>query len=148
MLMDWLRAATATTALFLVGILSQAVAGQQVARVVEAERIERAAGDQFGIPSGDNVGPAEQVQITAMQWAVREGGAFVVILVILFFYRRDWKTATEFWKEQNAITTAMVVAATKAQTETAAALAANTVAVHQAKHVMQKYLPARRDEDG
>lgn len=145
MLMDWLRAAAATTALFLVGMLSQAVAGQQLAQVA-ADRIER-AGDQYGSAiTGGKVGPADQV--TVAQWAVREGGAFVVILVILFFYRRDWKTATEFWKEQNVLTTQLVAAATKAQTETAAALRENTTVVHQAKHVMQKYLPSRRDEDG
>jgi hypothetical protein len=75
-------------------------------------------------------------QLTIMQWAVREGGAFAVILVILFFYRRDWKTAVEFWRDQHATTTQLVQDNTRAQTETAAALRENTVVVHQAKNVL------------
>lgn len=141
--MDWIRAATATTALFLVGLLSQVAAQQQQAQAI-ASQVERAE-QGMAITGGAEVGAADQVSIA--QWAVREGGAFVVILVILFFYRRDWKTATEFWREQNVLTTNLVIAATKAQTETAAALRENTTVVHQAKHVMQRYLPTRRDED-
>lgn len=142
MLMDWIRAGTATTALFLVGLLSQ-VAGQQQQAQAVASQIERA--EQGPAITGGTAVGADQVQVTVAQWAVREGGAFVVILVILFFYRRDWKTATEFWRDQHVITTQLVVAATKAQTETAAALRENTTVVHQTKHVMQKYLPHRRD---
>jgi len=84
-------------------------------------------------------------QITLMQWAAKEAPAYVVILVILFFYRRDWKTAVDFWRDQHTITTKMVQENTVAQTETAAALRENTTVVHQAKHVMAKYLPERRD---
>ena len=80
--------------------------------------------------------------------ALREGGAYLVIVLLLHFYRRDLKTAGEYWKDQNAITTQLAKESTKANTEMAAALAQNTVVVHAAKNVMQQYLPKRRDEDG
>lgn len=83
-------------------------------------------------------------QISLIQWGLREGGAFAVILVILFFYRRDWKTAVEFWRDQHAITTKLVQDNTVAQTETAAALRENTVVVHQAKNVLAR-MEQRRD---
>jgi hypothetical protein len=94
---------------------------------------------------GDTVGQAEQVSL--LQWGIREGGAFVVILVILFFYRRDWKTAVEFWRDQHAITTDLVIQATKAQVSMEAALRENTVVVHQTKGVIQNYIPAGRRDD-
>ena len=91
--------------------------------------------------------PIDGDKLTLLQWGIREGGAFVVILVILFFYRRDWNTAVNFWRDQHAITTQLVQEATKAQAETAAALRENNVVVHQAKQTLQTLLPNRRDED-
>lgn len=79
-------------------------------------------------------------QLTLVQWAIDKGGAYVVILVVLFFYRRDWQTAVNFWKDQSKITVDLIIEATKAQDATAAALAQNTVVVHQAKRVMEIYL--------
>lgn len=55
-----------------------------------------------------------------------KGGAFAVILVILFFYRRDWKTAVEFWQNQHQITTDLVEKATRAQADNSAALRENS----------------------
>lgn len=81
-----------------------------------------------------------------VQWAVREGGAFVVILVILFFYRRDWQTATEYWKAQNVITTQLCIKATEAQTDCAAALRENALVTHQVKRVFERQFPERRGE--
>jgi hypothetical protein len=81
-----------------------------------------------------------------MQWAIREGGAYVVILVILFFYRRDWKTATEFWKDQHAITTDLVVKATTAQTD-CSALRETAIVTHQLKRVLEREFPERRGVD-
>lgn len=86
-----------------------------------------------------------QVQLTALQWAIQQGGAYVVILVILFFYRRDWTRLESQLRDQLAVLTQLVVGATKAQAETAAALTQNTVVVHQAKRVMETYLPLRRE---
>lgn len=55
-----------------------------------------------------------------------KGGAFAVILVILFFYRRDWKTAVDFWQNQSQMTTQLVQQATASQTENSAALRENS----------------------
>lgn len=89
--------------------------------------------------------PSEQ---TIAQWALEKGGAFAVILIILFFYRRDYVQLTDFWRAQSETMKDLVEENTKAQTETAAALRENTVVVHQAKNVMQKYLPERGIDDG
>jgi hypothetical protein len=85
---------------------------------------------------------------TMAQWAIEKGGAFAVILIILFFYRRDYVQLTDFWRAQSEIMKDLVEENTKAQTETASALRENTVVVHQAKNVMQKYLPEQGIEDG
>jgi hypothetical protein len=33
----------------------------------------------------------------------REGGAAAVIAMLVYFYRRDWKTLTEYWQQQNTL---------------------------------------------
>jgi uncharacterized membrane protein YvbJ len=76
-----------------------------------------------------------------LQWAIEKGGAFAVILIILFFYRRDYVQLTDFWKKQTETLVTLVEENTKAQTETSAALRENTVVVHHAKNVMATYLP-------
>lgn len=77
----------------------------------------------------------------------REGSAYTVIVVILFFYRRDWKTAVEFWKDQHALTMELVKDATKAQVDTASALRESTIVTHQLKRVVEGNFPLRRGDD-
>jgi hypothetical protein len=87
----------------------------------------------------------DPTQAKLLEWAFDKGGAYVVILVLLFFYRRDWQAVLASTKDELAILTGLVVEATKAQSATADALRENNVIVHQAKRVMETYLPLRRD---
>ena len=34
---------------------------------------------------------------------VEKGGAAAVIAMLVYFYRRDWKTLTEYWQSQNSL---------------------------------------------
>lgn len=78
------------------------------------------------------------------RWAIQQGGAFVVVLIILFFYRRDWKTAVDFWKDQHAVTTGLIEKVTSANVEMTAALRENTVVTHSLKRAMEYTFPPRR----
>lgn len=73
---------------------------------------------------------------STLRWAIQQGGAFAVILVVLFFYRRDWKNVSEFWKQHSAEMNDLVTQATKAQTEMASALRENTQVTHSLKTVI------------
>lgn len=88
-----------------------------------------------------------QTQLTALQWAIQQGGAYVVILVVLFFYRRDWQVVVQSQKEQLTVLTALIVENTKAQTMTAAAVAQSNVVSHKMTRVMEAIAPFRRDSD-
>src|SRR4051812_34706 len=52
---------------------------------------------------------------TMAQWAIEKGGAFAVILIILFFYRRDYVQLTDFWRAQSQVMKDLVEENTKAQ---------------------------------
>lgn len=58
-----------------------------------------------------------------------KGGAYGVIGLLLYFYRRDWSKALDFSKDNSEVLTGIVMAATKAQTESALAVSASTQAV-------------------
>lgn len=58
-----------------------------------------------------------------------KGGSFAVIFILLFFYRRDWRTAVDFWKDQHKTTTELVQQATKAQTDNSAAIRENSMLI-------------------
>lgn len=70
-----------------------------------------------------------------------KGGAFAVILVILFFYRRDWKTAVDFWQDQHKTTTELVQQATKAQAENSAALRENSLVLQRLADKLAMSIP-------
>lgn len=84
----------------------------------------------------------------------REGGFFALVLVLLYFYRRDTKWATEFWKDQaianveHAKEIAQIVKEnTKSNTDVSNAVRESTVVMHQTKRIMATHLVNRRDED-
>ena len=94
------------------------------------------------------VDPVTLSQSTIIERVFREGGFFAIVLILLYFYRRDTKWATEFWKDEAGKRDDMIRENTAAQTSVAAALSANTVVVHQAKRVMEEMLPMRRNDNG
>ena len=79
----------------------------------------------------------------------REGGFFALVLILLYFYRRDTKWATEFWKEQAARNADMIEANAKQNENVANAIRESTVVMHQAKSIMARQLRAanHREED-
>lgn len=79
-----------------------------------------------------------QGEITLLQWALDKGGAYVVILVVLFFYRRDWQKVSDYKDNQLAILTALVTENTRAQTLVASALRENNIIVHGAKRLLEQ----------
>jgi hypothetical protein len=145
---DWGKATVTACAILLVGGMVSAArfvpsGSRPAALIVQFDKAPDSALAGEGGASENPSVPQDQATLTFAQWAIREGGAFAVILVILFFYRRDWKTATEFWRDQHAVTTQALRDSTKAQADMASALRENTQVVHHAKSVMQEYLPSR-----
>ncbi len=57
------------------------------------------------------------------------GGAFAVILIILFFYRKDWIRLVDQRQGQMEILTNLVQQATKAQGDNSAALRENSAVI-------------------
>lgn len=82
-----------------------------------------------------------------LQWGLTQGGALAVLIIVLFFYRRDWKTAVEFWRDQLVARDTLVKEATRAQVDTAAALREATIVIHGLKRVLQQEFPGRRVDD-
>lgn len=82
-----------------------------------------------------------------MEFAIRQGGAFAVLVLVLYFYRRDYRDLNDYRKDRDAILVQIVTDSTKAQTEMAAALAQNNIVVHQTKNVIRDLLPHRRIDD-
>ncbi len=85
----------------------------------------------------------------------REGGFFALVLVLLYFYRRDTKWATEFWRDaaarnlEYARENALIIKEnTKSNVDVSNAVRENTVVMHAAKNVMIDHLPKRRSDDG
>lgn len=79
----------------------------------------------------------------------REGGFFALVLILLYFYRRDTKWATEFWKEQAARNSDMIEENAKQNENVASAIRESTVVMHAAKTIMARQLRAsnHREED-
>ncbi len=88
-------------------------------------------------------GGAPMTDVSLIERALREGGFFAIILILLYFYRRDTKWATEFWKDQAAEFAVCIKENTKSQVEIASALRENNVVVHQAKNLLASHLHAR-----
>lgn len=72
-----------------------------------------------------------------IQWGIREGGTILVVLVLLYFYRKDWMTSSEYWKSQNAITTDLVTNSVRATSDLAAAIRENTTVTHGLKRIVE-----------
>jgi hypothetical protein len=41
-------------------------------------------------------------QMDFVKWALKEGGMFVVVLVVLYFYRRDFRTSSQHQQAQSS----------------------------------------------
>lgn len=91
---------------------------------------------------GDTV-PLTPNHESIFEFAVRQGGAFAILLIVLFYYRRDYRDLVAFRTERDQILVDLVKESTKANTEMANALRENNVVVHQAKNVMATYLPTQ-----
>ncbi len=126
---ELVRAAVATLALAGAGYLSTTAMASQ-AQQVAANNASPAAGES----TGDTVAG----QDSFLEFAVKQGGALLVLMAVLWFYRRDYKTLAEFWRDSDDTKTRLIEEHTRASTEMAAALRENTSAVRQAQAVMQQ----------
>lgn len=72
---------------------------------------------------------------------IRDGGLTAVVLVLLYFYRRDWTRLTDQTKPLVDI----AQDATQAQVKTAAALEANTLVM---REVLAELRVARQERNG
>jgi hypothetical protein len=84
---------------------------------------------------------------TLLRWAVQQGGAYVVILIVLFFYRRDWKTLNESARQDTQSLSQILIESTRVQVQNTAAVAENTLVTHRLKELLRDYLPSRRETD-
>ena len=89
------------------------------------------------VPSGE----------TFFEFAIRQGGAFAVLLIVLFYYRRDYRDLTAFRSERDAQLVAMVKEATQSNAAMADALRENTTVVQRANYLIAEHLPTRRLDD-
>lgn len=78
-------------------------------------------------------------ELTLLQWGLDKGGAYVVILVVLFFYRRDWAKVSDYKDQQLAMLMALVQENTRAQALVGDALRENNVIVHGAKRLLEQH---------
>jgi len=87
---------------------------------------------QTALQTGGDGGVGDLVNL-----GLREGPAAVVVLVILFFYRRDYKQVVDFWQEQTKTTVALVKESTQQHAEASAALKENSVVMHGLKRAIE-----------
>lgn len=92
---------------------------------------------------------ADPVAAPILEKMAREGGFFALVLVVLYFYRRDTKWATEFWRDQATRNTDMIEENAKQAESVAAAIRESTVVMHAAKNIMARQLrnSPHREED-
>ena len=86
-------------------------------------------------------------ELPLIQWALQQGGITVICIVILFFYRRDWHTTVDAWKEQHNITVELVKSATIAEERTRATLAETNIVIHSLKRAIESAYFGRRQAD-
>jgi len=72
-----------------------------------------------------------------VNFGLREGPAALVVLIILFFYRRDYKQVVDFWQEQTKTTVALVKESTQQHAEASAALKENSIVMHGLKRAIE-----------
>lgn len=115
--------------------------------------VAQVAGAQ--LRQGESVGVGAMPQEPMMEWALRQGGALAVLLVVLFFYRRDYRDLAQFWRDQHKVMADLVATNTKANTEMMTALRENTIVVHATKNVLADatnvialHVPKARRSDG
>lgn len=87
-------------------------------------------------------------QETIPDFFARESGAFALLGLVLFYYRRDWRDLSDYKGQRETVLMELIRENTKAATEMSAALRENNVVVHQAKNVLATYVgPAQRAGD-
>ena len=74
-----------------------------------------------------------------IQWLVQQGGAYLIILILGYFFRRDYRERNG-QLEQVA---KMLVESTVAQTRMADVLATNTTVTNSLQDLIRTYLPRR-----
>ena len=70
------------------------------------------------------------------EWAIRQGGAFAVLVIVLWFYRRDYKDLSEYWKQHAEGLTTLIQNHTKAETELSKAIENNSSALDRLRVTM------------
>jgi hypothetical protein len=79
--------------------------------------------------------------------AIKDGGLFLLVVGLLFFYRRDTLWATEFWKGKADEYAKIINDNTASNRDVSNAVAQSTMVMHQTKRVLENLAPSRRTED-
>lgn len=128
---DVLRAGTSASALLLAGWLS---VGMRPLTPILAQIITA----QPGPPGSESI----------PEFALRQGGAFAILALVLFYYRRDWRDLTDYKGQRETILMDLIKENSKSSADMAAALRENNIVVHQAKNILASYVgPAQRAGD-
>lgn len=72
-----------------------------------------------------------------IEFALRQGGALAVLLVVLWFYRRDYKSLADFWKQSDGEKSRLIEELTRAQTEQSGAMREMSQAMRDNTSVVQ-----------
>lgn len=91
--------------------------------------------------------PTDPAVAPFVQWMFQQGGAIAICIVVMFFYRRDWKTVNDVWREQHATMMDLVRSSIAAQERMTAALAENTMVMHSLKRAVEAAYFGRRAVD-
>jgi hypothetical protein len=90
---------------------------------------------------------------TILEFAVRQGGAFAILLIVLFYYRRDYRDLVNYKNGRDQALMELIRENTKASTDMANAMRENNIIVHAAKNIMRDIAdqtpmpPTRRRDD-
>jgi hypothetical protein len=80
-----------------------------------------------------------------VEFAIRQGGAIVVLMIVLFYYRRDYRELVSYKAERDRLMIELVKESTAANVEMASAIRENNVIVHQAKNLMAQQALVKRE---
>lgn len=78
------------------------------------------------------------------RYAITQGGLLAVVMVLLYFYRKDFRAQIADQDERLEVMTGLVIANTTAMTKAASASEANEKAAHRLSRALEIMEPRRR----
>lgn len=126
---DFCRSLTAATGLILAGWMSL---GIKPVTPVFAQVLNPTAPSAESLP----------------EFAIRQGGAFAILALVLFYYRRDYRDLTTHKSAREEMLVALITEHTKAQADMAATIRANNETITALRDFMAQHQIVDRRKPG